>query len=98
MKAFPFILLGWFAISMAAFIFENAFLHWQMRRLGIPINFCFAGVPRALSEVYRSWGEEKGRDVDFRLKIRKVLAVNAFLSWICFPVAFILIQAIRTKP
>jgi hypothetical protein len=98
MRIISFILLGWFAISMAAFIFENAFFYWQMRRLGIPINFLFSGLPRYLSEVYRSWGEAKGREVDFRLKIRKVLAVNALLSWIGFAVAFILIQVSRTNP
>ena len=98
MRIISFILLGWFAISTAAFIFENAFLSWQIRRLGIPIKILFSGVPRYLSEVYRSWGEAKGRDVDFRFKIRKVLAVNVFLSWIGFAVAIILILESRTNP
>jgi len=98
MKIVALLLLCWFAVSMAVFIFENFFFLWHMKRLGISINFWWTSVPRYLSEAYRAWGEANGVDVDDRLKMRKYLAINMFLSWIGFAVAMIVILGSRTNP
>lgn len=98
MKIVAFLLLCWFALSMPAFIFENVFFYWHIKRLGIPCSFLHSSRSGYLSDIYRAWGEANGVDVDRRLKMRKYLAINMFLSWIGFAVAMIVILGSRTNP
>jgi hypothetical protein len=98
MKIIAFLLLCWFALAHIACIFENGFFYRHMKRLGIPCSFLRSSHLGYLSDVYRAWGEANGVDVDDRLKIRKYLAINMFLSWIGFAIAMIVILGSRTNP
>jgi len=98
MKIVALLLIGWFALSITASVFENMFFACHMKRLRIPFSFVRTSHLGYLSDVYRTWGEANGVDVDGRLKIRKYLTINMVLSVIGFAVGWILLEMSGTNP
>ena len=98
MKFLAFLLLCWYALSQVVYFGENWFFFLYLKKLNIPCSYLYSSRSGYLSDLYRAWGEAHGVDVDGRLKLRKYLAINFFLSWIGCAVGVIILLGGRTNP
>ncbi len=82
------ILATWAMLSGGALVIENACFFFYLKRVGANPSYFLSGTPPHLNSCYKKWCQISGVNPGPRLKLRKWLGINFFIS---FPICFLLI-------